>query len=85
MRVYRPLTSAPWNDDCMTPLEAKSIDYKMDDGNPSTGMVFGVRSEGSPQMPCNNADRWAPPSTTAVYNVGNDAVECSLYAGFADF
>lgn len=82
LRVFNRLTAAPWNADCMTPEEAYSIDFKLDDGNPSKTKVLGLRFAGNPQSPCTSTNHWDPPSASAEYNIANEAENCSLFINF---
>lgn len=79
IRVYSPLLAAPWNGDCMTPEDAYAIDSKLDDGNPSLGIVKSIRFTGNPQNECVSTNHWDSPSEDARYMQEKDGIMCSLF------
>lgn len=80
MRVYEPLSAAPWNEDCMTPEEAFNIDGKLDDGFASTGAVYGRRfNYTAPYTDCADQPFDSGEVADGAYNIANEGVGCSLF------
>lgn len=80
LQIFFPLAVSPWNEDCMTPEEARNIDGKIDDGSPSTGAVYGRRYNSSePYTECADVDYDAGKMPEGNYNLQNEAVACSLF------
>lgn len=73
------LTQAPWRDDCLTAEEAYAIDSKMDDGYASTGWVVGKQYQGGDYTQCASVPFTGAMQPNGAYNIGNEAVECSLF------
>ena len=61
----------------LTPQEAWNIDTKRDDGNPSTGGVFGIAEGPLGSRTCTTNDDWvAAPAGSATYRLEITTVSC---------
>ena len=80
IRIYEPLSAAPWNEDCMLPEEAFNIDGKLDDGFASSGSVYGRRfNYTKPYTDCADEPFDSGAVAEGEYNLQNKEVVCSLF------
>lgn len=73
--IGKPLANGIPQDKLFTPLEAKMIDEKMDDGKPGTGDVMTYKSAYANTPNCSSTDD----EDTAEYRTDLDTAECSLH------
>ncbi len=79
--VYKSLTASTSTAGSypLKPEEAWNIDTKMDDGNPATGSVMGIKGDGT-NTNCTSFAGVAPPGDAgATYKLSNSSKDCALY------